>query len=136
MMRMVESVETLAKDMAITNAVARGREHCVRGRGGPPLDPDDYDDESWQEAIRQDAFELNLRVTAISKMYLAKNEIETYALSLKHSEHALQIDDLLSHLALSEPAIGTLIEYSKDDPEDCLGENGNLVITARTRRCT
>ena len=44
-MKMAQSVKDLAENMAHTNAVARGREHSVRGYlGGPPRDADDFDD--------------------------------------------------------------------------------------------
>ena len=36
--------------------------------------------------------------------------------------------DLLAHLALSEPAVGELIEYARDDPLDCLDEDGRLLV--------
>jgi hypothetical protein len=73
MLAMANSVKELAESINHQNAVARGREHCARGFGGPPLDATDQnaEEDEQRQNKRQEAYELSLRVTAISKMQLS-----------------------------------------------------------------
>ena len=59
------------------------------------------------------------------KASLSKDEVESYKLSLEHAHHTTQIDDLLAHLALTDPAVSNILEGAHD-PLSFLTSDGKV----------